>query len=128
MITELQGQQQFEAADRIEHDVVKGRWKGIVPDKLWLIECEQGIQLEIELDKYLKKLRLMGYPDATDDGRYQLVLTMADGAKCPSPAKVRAAAPDWQTSDDPDTICTLLVDCDQIYPTCRALLDTLWAK
>ncbi len=128
MITELQGQQQFEAADHIEIDVVKGRWKGIVAEKLWLIECQQGIQLEIELDKCLRKLRLMGYPDAIGDGRYQLILMMADGARCTQPDRILAAAPDWQPSDDPDTICSILVNCDQIYPTCRTLLDKLWAR
>jgi len=128
MITKLQGQQQFEAADRIEADVLKGRWKGIVPDKLWLIECEQGIQIEIELDRYIRKLRLMGYPDATDDGLYQLILTMAEGSRCPQPARVLAATPDWQPSDDPDVLCTILIENDQIYDTCRSVLDALWNK
>lgn len=128
MITEEQGRQQFEAADRIEEAVLKGRWKGIVAEKLWLIECEQGIQMEIELDKCVKKLRLFGTPDMTDDGKYQLCLTMVEGARCPQPARIRAAAPGWQASDDPDTLCTILVENDQIWDVCREVLDHLFTK
>lgn len=129
MITEKQGQQQFEAADRIEEAVMKGRWKGIVAEKLWLIECEQGIQMEVELDRCIKKLRLTGTPDALGDGRYELRLMMAEGARCTQPDKVRAAAPDWQTSDDdPDTICTTLVENDKIWDACRDVLDQLFPK
>lgn len=128
MITEEQGQQQFEAADRLEAGVLKGRWKGLVPEKLWLIECEQGIMLEIELDKAVKGLRLIGTPDATEDGQYLLQLTMNEGKPCPNKAKVLAAATEFAPSADKDIIAEKLVDNDQIATTCEALLDNLYTK
>lgn len=128
MITEEQGQQQFEAADRLEAGVLKGRWKGLVPEKLWLIECEQGIMLEIELDKAVKGLRLIGTPDATEDGQYLLQLTMNEGKPCPNKAKVLAAATEFAPSADKDIIAEKLVNNDQIATTCEVLLDNLYTK
>lgn len=103
MITEQQGQQQFEAADLLEADVNRGRWKGINADKLWLIECEQGIMLEVELNKKQKGLRLLGTPDVTPDGQYQLRLIRND-----------------------DVIAEHLVTCDRLYAACCDILDGLW--
>lgn len=127
MVTQEQGQQQFDAADRIEADVLKGRWKGIVAEKLWLIECEQGIMLEVELDKAVKGLRLIGTPDATDDGQYLLQLTMLEGRPCPDKAKVLQAATDFSASPDKDIIAEKYVANDQIAPVCEALLDKLFS-
>ncbi|GEM_PF-5367625 len=127
MISPEQGQQQFDAADRLEAAVLKGRWKGIVPEKLWLIECEQGIMLEVELDKAVKGLRLIGTPDATDDGQYLLQLTMNEGRPCPNKAKVLAAATDFSASTDKDILAEKYVANNQISTTCEALLDKLFA-
>lgn len=128
MVTEEQGKQQFEAADCLEAAVLKGRWKGIVADKLWLIEVEQGITIEVELDKCMKGLRLVGTPDMTDDGQYLLSLEMTNGAKCKNPAQIQAAAQGWSAPDsgDPDVLCQCLVNCDAIWPNCQAVLDALF--
>jgi len=127
MITEEQGQQQFEAADLLEAAVLKGRWKGIVADKLWLIEVEQGINIEVELDKKVKGLRLVGIPDMSEDGQYLLRLEMTAGQKCKNPAQVLNAAKEWATpAGDPDVLCQRLVPCDQIWPACSSVLDALW--
>lgn len=128
MITEVQGQQQFDAADRLEASVLKGRWKGLVAEKLWLIECEQGIMLEMELDKAVKGLRLIGTPDATDDGLYLLQLTMNEGKPCPNKAKVLEAATDFTESADKDIIAEKYTENDQIAPVCETLLDNLFKK
>lgn len=130
MITEEQGRQQFEAADQLEAAVLKGRWRGIVEEKLWLIEVEQGINIEVELDKYSKGLRLIGLPDMTDDGQYLLRLEMSNGARCKNPAQVLAAASGWAApfESDPDLLCFRLVPCDLIWPTCREVIDALWEK
>lgn len=129
MVTEEQGQQQFDAADKLEAAVQKGRWKGIVPDKLWLIEVEQGINIEVELDKCIKGLRLVGIPDMTDDGQYLLRLEMLSGAKCPNPARVLDAAKEWAASEgDPDVLCQKLVSCHQIATECFAVLDALFPR
>lgn len=128
MISSLQGQQQFDAADRLEAAVFKGRWKGMVAEKLWLIECEQGIMLEMELDKAVKGLRLIGTPDTTEDGKYLLQLTMNEGKPCPNKAKVLQAATDFVTSEDKDVIAEKYVENDQIAECCEALLDKLFAK
>ncbi len=117
MVTEEQGKQQFEAADRLEAAVLKGRWKGIVADKLWLIEVEQGINIEVELDKCMKGLRLVGTPDMTDDGPAGRAAVTA-----------WAAAQGWRAPDsgDPDVLCQCLVNCDAIWPNCQAVLDALF--
>lgn len=128
MITETQGQQQFDAADRLEAAVLKGRWKGLAAEKLWLIECEQGIMLEIELDKAIKGLRLIGTPDATEDGKYLLQLTMNEGKPCPNKTKVLQAATAFSPSVDKDILAELLVENDQIAPICETLLDNLYTK
>ena len=128
MITEVQGQQQFDAADRLEASVLKERWKGLVAEKLWLIECEQGIMLEMELDKAVKGLRLIGTPDATDDGLYLLQLTMNEGKPCPNKAKVLEAATDFTESADKDIIAEKYIENDQIAPVCETLLDNLFKK
>lgn len=128
MITSLQGQQQFDAADRLEAAVLKGRWKGLVAEKLWLIECEQGIMLEMELDKAVKGLRLIGTPDTTDDGLYLLQLTMNEGKPCPNKAKVLEAATGFSASADKDILAEKYVENDQIAEVCEALLDKLFAK
>ena len=128
MITQEQGQQQFDAADRLEAAVNKGRWKGLVADKLWLIECEQGIMLEAELDKAVKGLRLIGTPDANEQGLYLLQLTMAEGKPCPNKAKVLAAATSFEASADKDIIAEKLVENNEIAETCEALLDNLYTK
>lgn len=128
MISSLQGQQQFDAADRLEAAVLKGRWKGLVAEKLWLIECEQGIMLEMELDKAVKGLRLIGTPDATPDGKYLLQLTMNEGKPCPNKAKVFEAATTFSSSTDKDILAETLVENDQIAEVCETLLDTLFAK
>lgn len=128
MITEEQGQQQFEAADLLEAAVLKGRWKGIVADKLWLIEVEQGINIEVELDKKVKGLRLVGIPDMSEDGQYLLRLEMTAGQKCKNPVQVLNAAKEWATSEgDPDVLCQRLVPCDQIWAECSGVLDALWS-
>lgn len=103
MITEEQGQQQFDAADRLEAVVLKGRWKGINADKLWLIECEQGITLEVELNKRVKGLRLLGTPDVTPDGLYQLQLIRYD-----------------EVERD------LLIPNDKIFETSCEIIDEIW--
>lgn len=127
MITEEQGQQQFDAADQLESAVQKGRWKGIVPDKLWLIEVEQGINIEVELDKKVKGLRLIGIPDMSEDGQYMLQLEMTAGTACKNPALVLNAAQGWvRPESDPDILCQKLVPCDQIWAECEAVLDALW--
>lgn len=128
MITQEQGQQQFDAADRLEASVLKGRWKGMVAEKLWLIECEQGIMLEMELDKAIKGLRLIGTPDATDDGQYLLQLTMAEGKPCPNKTKVVQAATEFNESADKDIIAEKYVENNQIAPVCEQLLDNLFSK
>ena len=127
MITEEQGQQQFDAADQLESAVQKGRWKGIVPDKLWLIEVEQGINIEVELDKKVKGLRLVGIPDMSEDGQYLLRLEMTSGTPCKNPTSVLNAAPSWDKVDeDPDILCQKLVPCNQIWAECSVVLDALW--
>ena len=104
MITPEQGQQQFDAADRLEADVLKGRWRGITAEKLWLIECEQGIMIEVELGKRGHGQRLLGTPDVTDDGQYQL-----------------------QMVDRSDRVISeRLVTCDQLYAACCEMLDAAW--
>lgn len=128
MITQEQGQQQFDAADRLEASVLKGRWKGMVAEKLWLIECEQGIMLEMELDKAIKGLRLIGTPDSTDDGQYLLQLTMAEGKPCPNKTKVVQAATEFSESVDKDIIAEKYVENNQIAPVCEQLLDNLFSK
>lgn len=129
MITEEQGRQQFEAADKLEAAVTKGRWKGIVPDKLWLIEVEQGINIEVELDKCIKGLSLMGIPDMSEEGHYLLRLEMTNGSKCKNPAPIFAATPDWDKAvEEPDAICQKLVPCDQIWETCCSVLDALFPQ
>ena len=105
MITPEQGQQQFDAADRLEATVNKGRWKGINADKLWLIECEQGIMLEVELNKKVKGLRLLGTPDVTEDGLYQLQLLKND-----------------------DIVSERLVQNDQLYEACCEIIDEVWGS
>ena len=126
MITQEQGEQQFAAADRLEAAVNKGRWKGLVADKLWLIECEQGIMLEAELDKAVKGLRLIGTPDANEAGQYLLQLTMDEGKPCPNKAKVLAAAISFEPSADKDIIAEKLVENDEIASVCETLLDNLF--
>ena len=128
MITAEQGQQQFDAADRLEALVLKGRWKGINADRLWLIECEQGIMLEMELDKAVKGLRLIGTPDATPDGKYLLQLTMNEGKPCPNKAKVFEAATTFSSSTDKDILAETLVENDQIAEVCETVLDKLFGK
>lgn len=131
MITEEQGQQQFDCADLIEAAVLKGRWKGIVPEKLWLVECYQGIMIEIELDKKLKGLRLAGQPDMTEDGQYLLRFQMDGGKKCNNPQPILQAAAGFEphpVKNDPDILCQRLVQNDQIWEVCRDVLDALWAK
>ena len=100
----------------------------MVAEKLWLIECEQGIMLEMELDKAVKGLRLIGTPDATEDGKYLLQLTMAEGKPCPNKAKVLQAATDFSLSADKDIIAEKYVKNDQIAPICETLLDNLFTK
>ena len=102
MITEQQNTQQFEAADLLEAAVLQGRWRGIVPDKLWLVEVEQGINIEVELDRVERGLRLLGIPDMTPDGQYQLLL-----------------------ESDRATREERLVACDQIFPAICQMLDGL---
>lgn len=127
MITEQQGQQQFEAADLLEEAVLKGRWKGIVAEKLWLIECSEGIMMEVELDKWQRGLRLIGTPDVTDDGGYQLSLQMAEGAKCANAKRIQQlVAPLGWGCDDPEVIASVIVANDAIWPTACALIDLLW--
>lgn len=107
--------------------MTKGRWKGIVPDKLWLIEVEQGINIEVELDKCIKGLSLMGIPDMSEEGHYLLRLEMTNGAKCKNMALINDATCDWERPEgEPDVICQKLVACDQIWDTCCAVLDALW--
>lgn len=84
---------------------MSGRWKGINADKLWLVECEQGIMIEVELNKRVKGLRLLGTPDVTDDGLYQLRLVRNDVVESER-----------------------LVPNDGIYEACREIIDSIWAK
>lgn len=131
MITEEQGQQQFDCSDQLEEAVNKGRWKGIVPDKLWLVECNQGIMIEVELDKIQKGLRLAGIPDMTDDGQYMLRLQMDGGKQCANPKRILAAAEAFTPEPDPkDTtiICERLVPNDKIFEVCVLVLDALFGK
>lgn len=105
MITAEQGQQQFDAADRLEALVLKGRWKGINADRLWLIECEQGIMMEVELGKKVKGLRLLGTPDVTEDGKYRLQLIKND-----------------------EVLSEQDVANDQLLEECCKIIDGVWAQ
>lgn len=127
MITDEQGQQQFEAADRIEEAVSAGRWKGIVPDKLWLIECEQGITIEIELDKFMKGLILEGQPDMTPDGKYQLRL-LTRGKPCGEKRRIAALLPQLEVLPDADMVGEILVENDALATSVFEILDALWAS
>lgn len=126
MITEQQGQQQFEAADQIEAAVQQGRWKGIVPDKLWLIECEQGITLEIELDRFMRGLILEGQPDMTPDGQYRLRL-LTRGKPCGEKKRIVELLPQYQMHTDPDIVGECLVENHQIAAVVFDTLNALWA-
>lgn len=126
MITPQQGQQQFDAADLLEADVEKGRWRGMVLDKLMLVECEQGIMLEAELDRYIKGLRLIGTPDMDEAGHYQLQLLREQGLQPAERSRLLALAPGFSPVVDAEMIAECLVENDQIYSTCAALFDNLF--
>lgn len=83
--------------------MLKGRWKGVNADKLWLVECEQGIMIEVELNKKVKGLRLLGTPDVTEDGQYQLQLIRNDAV-----------------------VSERLVANDQLYEACCEMLDSVF--
>lgn len=125
MITDAQGQQQFDCADLLEAAVLKGRWKGIVPDKLWLVECDGGIMIEVELDKCVKHLSLMGEPDVLGDGRYQLRLMMREGKVCHNPKVILDRLVNFTKGEDCDTFAVRYVECDQIWEACCEVLDAL---
>jgi len=86
--------------------------------------------LEVELDKYLRKLSLLGVPDQTPDGKYMLRLVMRDGAVCKNPQPLLAAAVGFTPVTEPDSvvIAERLIENDQLYDVCRELLDRLFPK
>lgn len=126
MITEEMGRQQFDAADRLEAAVMAGRWRGMVMDKLMLVECEQGIMLDAELDRCIRGLRLMGTPDVTPDGLYQLQLLRDEGLRPAERGRVLALADGFEPVDDPVIIAQRLVANDQLCDVCIALFDAMF--
>lgn len=124
MITEEQAQMQFEAADRLEEAVAARRWKGLASERLMLIECEQGIMIEIELDKALKGLRLLGTPDVTPEGLYQLELIYEGKGK---PSRKVPAGFD-AVPGDATIFGQRLVSNEELWTALESLLDELFGK
>ena len=122
MITEEQARMQFEAADRLEEAVDARRWKGLASERLMLIECEQGIMIEIELDKVQKGLRLLGTPDVTPEGLYQLELILEGKGK---PSRKLPAGFD-AVPDDPSIFGQRLVTNEELWSSLESLLDELF--
>lgn len=122
MITEEQAQIQFEAADKLEEAVAARRWKGLASERLMLIECEQGIMVEIELDKAQRGLRLLGTPDVTPDGLYQLELIYEGKGK---PSRKVPNGFD-AVSGDASIFGQRLVSNEELWQALECLLDELF--
>lgn len=115
---------QFEAADKLEEAVAARRWKGLASERLMLIECEQGIMIEIELDKALKGLLLLGTPDVTPEGLYQLELIYEGKGK---PSRKVPAGFD-AVPGDATLFGQRLVSNEELWPVLECLLDELFGK
>ena len=102
-----------------------GRWNGIDKDCLYIIECDPGVSIEVNLDKYIHGLSLTGLPDFSEDGKYLIQLVMENGVALPNKSFVQKAASPLMPSDYPNIICDGLFENDKIYNMITNVLDNV---
>lgn len=125
MLTQKQEQLEIDSAFKIEDDIVQGRWEGIDKDSLYIIGCDPGVSIEVNLDKYIHGLSLNGLPDFSEDGKYLIQLVMENGVVLSNRSSVQKAASSLMPSDYPNIICDGLFENDKIYNVITNVLDNL---
>ena len=125
MLTQEQEQLEMDAAFKIKDDIVQGRWKGIDKDCLYIIGCDPGVSIEVNLDKYIHGLSLTGLPDFSEDGKYLIQLVMENGVALSNRSSVQKASYLLEPSDYPNIICDGLFENDKIYNVITNVLDNL---
>lgn len=125
MLTRKQEQLELDAAFKIKDDIVQGRWNGIDKDCLYIIGCDPGVSIEVNLDKYIHGLSLTGLPDFSDDGKFLIQLVMENGVALPNKSFVQKATSPLMPSDYPNIICDSLFENDIIYDVITNVLDNL---
>lgn len=125
MLTQKQEQLEIDAAFKIEDDIVQGRWEGIDKDCLYIIGCDPGVSIEVNLEKYIHGLSLTGLPDFSEDGKYLIQLVMENGVALTNRSFVQNLAPQLEASDYPNIICDGLFENDKIYNVITNVLDNL---
>ena len=125
MLNKEQEQLELDAAYKVEDEIVRGRWNGIDKDCLYIIECDPGVSIEVNLDSYIHGLSLTGLPDFTEDGKYLIQLVMENGVALSNRSSVQKASYLLEPSDYPNIICDGLFDNDKIYNTITNVLDNL---
>ena len=125
MLTRKQEQLELNAAFKIKDDIVQGRWNGIDKNCLYIIDCDPGVSIEVNLDKYIHGLSLTGLPDFSEDGKYLIQLVMENGIALPKKSFVQKAAYLLEPSDYPNIICDGLFENNKIYNMITNVLDNL---
>ena len=125
MLTQEQEQLELDAAFKIEDEIVRGRWNGIDKNCLYIIGCDPGVSIEVNLDKHIHGLSLTGLPDFSDDGKYLIQLVMENGVELSNRLFVEKAASPLMPSDYPNIICDGLFENDKIYNVKTNVLDNL---
>lgn len=125
MLTQKQEQLEIDAAFKIEDDIVQGRWEGIDKDCLYIIGCNPGVSIEVNLDKYIHGLSLTGLPDFSEDGKYLIQLVMENGVALSNRSSVQKAAYLLEPSDYPNIICDGLFENNIIYNVITNVLDNV---
>ena len=125
MLTRKQEQLELDAAFKIKDEIVCGRWKGIDKDCLYIIGCDPGVSIEVNLDKYIHGLSLTGLPDFSEDGKYLIQLVMENGVAWPNKSFLQKAAYQLEPSDYPNIICDGLFENNKIYNVITNVLDNL---
>lgn len=125
MVTEEQEQLEYEAAYELEEEIKQGRWKGISKEDLCILSNDPGVFIEVNLDKYIKGLRLSGLPNFSEDGKYLIQLVMEDRDVCKDRLSICKAAPQLEPSNHPYVICDSLFDNHIIYTTFESILKNM---
>ena len=125
MLTQEQEQLELDAAFKIEDEIVQGRWNGIDKDCLYIIGCDPGVSIEINLERYVHGLSLTGLPDFSEDGKYLIQLVMENGAVLSNRSFVQKTASLLVPSEYPNIICDGLFENNKIFDVFVNVLDNL---
>lgn len=125
MLTQEQEQLELDAAFKIEDEIVQGRWNGIDKDCLYIIGCDPGVSIEINLERYVHGLSLTGLPDFSEDGKYLIQLVMENGVVLSNRSSVLKTVSPLMPSDYPNIICDGLFENDKIFDVIVNVLDNL---